>query len=56
MNLPLPKDQAPGPHRRRARVSLPHVTLAHGSGGKAMRDLIDDVFLGAFDNPALAPL
>ncbi|MFZ0485645.1 MAG: hydrogenase expression/formation protein HypE, partial [Arenicellales bacterium] len=32
------------------------ITLSHGSGGKAMRDLIDDVFLGAFDNPALAPL
>jgi len=32
------------------------VTLAHGGGGKAMRDLIDDVFVAAFDNPALAPL
>ncbi len=53
MNAPLPKGPAP---RRRARVSLPKVTLAHGSGGKAMRDLIDDVFLGAFDHPALAPL
>ena len=32
------------------------VTLAHGGGGKAMKDLIDDVFVSAFDNPALAPL
>jgi hydrogenase expression/formation protein HypE len=32
------------------------VTLAHGGGGKAMKDLIDDVFVAAFDNPALAPL
>ncbi|GAA0633612.1 hydrogenase expression/formation protein HypE [Halomonas beimenensis] len=32
------------------------MTLAHGSGGKAMRDLVDDVFVAAFDNPALAPL
>ena len=32
------------------------VTLAHGGGGKAMKDLIGDVFVSAFDNPALAPL
>jgi hydrogenase expression/formation protein HypE len=30
--------------------------LAHGGGGKAMKDLIDDVFVGAFANPLLAPL
>jgi len=41
---------------RRRKVSARTVTLAHGGGGKAMRDLIDDVFVGAFDNPALAPL
>jgi hydrogenase expression/formation protein HypE len=38
------------------RVEVPTVTLAHGGGGKAMKDLIDDVFVRAFDNPALAPL
>ena len=27
------------------RVSLRNVTLAHGGGGKAMKDLIDDVFI-----------
>ncbi|HZT87775.1 MAG TPA: hydrogenase expression/formation protein HypE [Stellaceae bacterium] len=32
------------------------MTLAHGGGGKAMRDLIADVFVSAFDNPVLAPL
>ncbi len=32
------------------------ITMAHGSGGKAMRDLIEDVFLGSFDNELLAPL
>ena len=32
------------------------VTLSHGSGGKAMRDLIQDVFVDTFDNPLLAPL
>ncbi|MDJ0951079.1 MAG: hydrogenase expression/formation protein HypE [Alphaproteobacteria bacterium] len=59
MNAPLPKSaERPGaPVRpRRGKVHVPTVTLAHGSGGKAMRDLIDDVFLGAFDNAALAPL
>lgn len=42
--------------RRRGKVHVPTVTLAHGGGGKAMRDLIDDVFVEAFDNPLLAPL
>lgn len=44
------------PTRRRGKLNVPTVTLAHGGGGKAMRDLIDDVFVGAFDNPKLAPL
>jgi hydrogenase expression/formation protein HypE len=38
------------------RVHVQTVTLAHGGGGKAMKDLIDDVFVRAFDNPLLAPL
>lgn len=44
--------------RRRSlgHVSVPKVTLAHGGGGKAMKDLIDDVFVAAFDNGTLAPL
>jgi hydrogenase expression/formation protein HypE len=42
--------------RPRGKVYGPTVTLAHGGGGKAMRDLIDDVFVGAFDNALLAPL
>lgn len=32
------------------------VTLAHGGGGRAMRDLVAETFLPAFDNPALAVL
>lgn len=44
------------PPRKRGTVSLKKVSLAHGGGGKAMRDLIDDVFVSAFNNPALAPL
>lgn len=42
--------------RPRRRVQDARVNLAHGSGGKAMRDLIEDVFVSAFDNPLLAPL
>ena len=42
--------------RRRGKVQVPTVTLAHGGGGKAMKDLIDDVFVEAFDNPLLSPL
>ncbi len=41
------------PFRRSGRLRAATVTLAHGGGGKAMRDLIDDVFVAAFDNPAL---
>jgi hydrogenase expression/formation protein HypE len=44
------------PSRAFATVSVPTVTLAHGGGGKAMKDLVDDVFARAFDNPLLAPL
>ncbi|MCA2228898.1 hydrogenase expression/formation protein HypE [Nonomuraea aurantiaca] len=42
--------------RRRAVVREERITLAHGSGGKATRTLIDAVFLEAFRNPLLAPL
>jgi hydrogenase expression/formation protein HypE len=42
-------------HRRR-KVEDTNITLAHGSGGKAMRDLIDDIFVSAFDNPILSQL
>jgi hydrogenase expression/formation protein HypE len=38
--------------RRLGRVHVPNVTLAHGGGGKAMKDLIDDVFLSAFGHAA----
>ncbi|MGJ5672385.1 MAG: hydrogenase expression/formation protein HypE [Nostochopsis sp.] len=42
--------------RRRNKIQDTHITLAHGSGGKAMRDLIDDVFVSKFDNPILSQL
>lgn len=45
------------PRRRDlGRTHVAKVTLAHGGGGKAMKDLIDDVFISAFDNSLLAPL
>ena len=43
-------------NRRLGKVSVGTVTLAHGGGGKAMKDLIDDVFVAAFDHQAPAPL
>ncbi len=42
--------------RRRGKVRDTIITLAHGSGGKAMRDLIDDIFVRSFDNPILSQL
>ncbi|ADE14511.1 hydrogenase expression/formation protein HypE [Nitrosococcus halophilus Nc 4] len=33
-----------------------HITLAHGGGGKAMRDLIETLFVRHFHNPWLTPL
>jgi hydrogenase expression/formation protein HypE len=45
------------PHARKlGQVHVPTVMLAHGGGGKAMKDLIDDVFVRAFDNALLAPM
>jgi hydrogenase expression/formation protein HypE len=48
----------PGRSARRplGKVNVRTVTLAHGGGGKAMKDLVDDVFVSAFANAALAPL
>jgi hydrogenase expression/formation protein HypE len=42
--------------RRQNKVRDTHITLAHGSGGKAMHDLIDDIFVTSFDNPILSQL
>lgn len=56
MTALAPIDTQKAAPRRRGKVNVPTVTLAHGGGGKAMRDLIDDVFVSAFDNPSLAPL
>jgi len=42
--------------RTRGKLRADIITLAHGSGGKAMRDLIDDLFVSGFDSPELAEL
>lgn len=44
------------PYRRGGVLKTDTVTLAHGGGGKAMRDLIDDVFVAAFDNPDMGDM
>jgi hydrogenase expression/formation protein HypE len=49
-------DGAVSTPRRVADMRDASVNLAHGSGGRAMRDLIEDVFVSTFDNPMLAAL
>ena len=57
MNKPASNNQKKTNIRRRSgKVRGNIITLAHGSGGKAMRDLIDDVFLSSFGNDYLTPL
>ena len=41
---------------KRGSLRAETITLAHGSGGKAMRDLIDDLFVNGFDNAELSRL
>ncbi|HZP13315.1 MAG TPA: hydrogenase expression/formation protein HypE [Nevskiaceae bacterium] len=41
---------------RTKRAALDAVTMAHGGGGRAMRRLIDEIIVPAFDNPLLAEL
>ncbi|MEA5583146.1 hydrogenase expression/formation protein HypE [Nodularia harveyana UHCC-0300] len=53
MNI-SPKNQNPKTRHNKLRDT--HITLAHGSGGKAMRDLIEDIFINNFDNPILSQL
>ncbi len=43
-------------YRRSGSLNVDTITLAHGGGGKAMRDLIDDVFVAAFDNPDMGDM
>jgi len=56
MNVVQLSSVAPRAKRQLGAVHVPKVTMAHGGGGKAMRDLIDDAFVAAFDNEALATM
>ena len=38
------------------RMRDKHITMAHGSGGKAMWELIEQLFVDAFNNPLLAAM
>ena len=42
--------------RRKARIRETHITLAHGSGGKAMHELVEGLFLEYLRNPLLEML
>ncbi len=42
--------------RRKTRIKDTHITLAHGSGGKAMHELVEGVFLQYLRNPLLEKL
>ncbi len=42
--------------RQRGKLRDTRITLSHGGGGKAMWDLIDDIFVASFANAKLAPL
>ncbi len=46
----------PGMRKRSGVLRADTINMSHGGGGKAMRDLIEDVFLGSFDNAELALL
>jgi hydrogenase expression/formation protein HypE len=42
--------------RRTRKIRETHITLAHGSGGRAMHDLVEGLFLDFFRNPYLEKL
>ena len=42
--------------RRKHKIRETHITLAHGSGGRAMHDLVEGIFLEYFRNPLLEKL
>lgn len=54
MNIPIAIPRPTPAAARRRPLTQKTVTLAHGGGGSAMRDLIDDVFLSAFSGEGRA--
>jgi len=55
-SLDIPNEVKPDHRIRHGKLAGDIITLAHGGGGKAMRDLIDDVFINEFSNPVLNAL
>ena len=49
-------DRIAAARARKPRLRDERITLAHGAGGKATRDLVEALFLDAFRNPLLEPL
>jgi hydrogenase expression/formation protein HypE len=47
---------AQGMRKRSGVLRAEVINMSHGGGGKAMRDLIEDVFVGSFDNSDLGML
>ncbi|MFM6900537.1 MAG: hydrogenase expression/formation protein HypE, partial [Microcystis panniformis] len=41
---------------KKNKITDTNITLSHGSGGRAMRDLINEIFVNNFDNNLLATL
>ncbi|GCA90350.1 hydrogenase expression/formation protein HypE [Microcystis aeruginosa] len=41
---------------KKTKITDTNITLSHGSGGSAMRDLINEIFVNNFDNNLLATL
>src|SRR5690349_12871833 len=60
----MPKEFTPTPlfqrveraRRRKPKVKDTQITLAHGSGGKAMHELVEGLFLEYLKNPLLEML
>ena len=46
--------RTPRPSARRLDLAEGRVDLTHGAGGRAMQQLIEEIFRPAFDNPMLA--
>ena len=42
------------PHTRKLDLKSGRIDMSHGSGGKAMAQLVDELFFAAFSNPLLA--
>ena len=51
--MSLAEEEVKAVKRPRATLRASTINLSHGGGGKAMHDMIDDVFVGTFDNALL---